>query len=816
MSALSETSDHGDLNAVNNHHNQSIGPDESNTTANSLDELAAEFAEGGRLNLAIDSANRAIQIRRALAQDNSFESKSNLANSLHSLSTYLAEAQRWDDAVEVIEQSIHIRRKLADDSRHVSVRGALASSLHRMGSYVNNLGYYNLSLQALQEAVSIRRQLVDLDVPKYHLQEADLAASLHSLASTFSSLDRLDEAVKVMEEAVQRHRRVSKSAEAAPLVSAGEIQSTIFKCKDDLAECLHDLAVYLSRQEQFQHALFACQEAIVIRRSLLRSRLASPHAHNPINSAMSASTVFPSDPNFNLSSDPQLLSLYTNLASSLDNASIYHCTSGRLDAAIDSIQQTIDIRRRLASSIDPNSGLFYFRLGQLGNSLYRLSTYLANLECWKDSLGAIQEVVDIRRRLVTVNDASSSTPGQYSTCTSKPDLVNLSRSLFDLATCLAQLEDYAEAAEIMEECVRVNRRVVLLLLSSSEPEADLELPGAEADLASSSRLLSIYQGEVGKVEDAIINLEDAIEIYRRQVPAAGAALSNDATTEVKALRHLAESLKEFASFLGRVGRYPEAVAAGEEAASNYRRLIPPNRTLATRVSPAEATLASTLHLLADDLSKLSRCHDAISVIQQAIDIRHRQVSEISYVQDDADDTASTLQMDLSSSIHNLAIYYSVIGRYDDAIGTMRQAVDIRRRLVMFHDSATADEFEGGLLDSLLNLADCYHRRFTDAGRDDSAHPPLGVSAAQEAVDVSRGLLADVVAENEDEDNKKANAAPRPTVDLEAQLARALYQLAVGLGARAKVEAEHSNGKVWRSRSLVAVKEAVAIYGRLKV
>ena len=125
------------------------------------------------------------------------------------------------------------------------------------------------------------------------------------------------------------------------------------------------------------------------------------------------------------------------------------------------------------------------------------------------------------------------------------------------------------------------------------------------DLASALSNLSVALGELGRREEALDAIQEAVEIRRGLVTAEGSALAPD----------LASALNNLSVALGELGRREEALDAIEEAAATYR-------DLATG-SPAMFgdDLAASLNNLFVALSGLGRSEDALAVAEEAVAIR---------------------------------------------------------------------------------------------------------------------------------------------------------------------------------------------------
>jgi len=175
-----------------------------------------------------------------------------------------------------------------------------------------------------------------------------------------------------------------------------------------------------------------------------------------------------------------------------------------------------------------------------------------------------------------------------------PRLPDLATSLNNLSNRLGELGRREQALAAIEEAVAIRRR-----LAEARPDAFLP------DLASSLNNLSIRLGELGRREQALAAIEEAVASYRRLAEARPDAF----------LPNLAMSLNTLSNRLGELGRREQALAAIEEAVAIHRRLAE------ARPDAFLPNLASSLNNLSNRLGELGRREQALAASEEAARLR---------------------------------------------------------------------------------------------------------------------------------------------------------------------------------------------------
>ena len=310
----------------------------------------------------------------------------------------------------------------------------------------------------------------------------------------------------------------------------------------------------------------------------------------------------------------------------------------------------------------------------------------------------------------------------------QPDAANrLAGSLTDLTVRLGRLGRLEDALAAIEEAVTIRRE-----LAAARPDT------FRPDLATSLNSLCAVLSDLGRAEHALAAIEEAVTIYREQAAARPDAFRPD----------VARSLNSLSIVLSNLGRPEDALAAIKEAVTIRRELAAarPDR------------LARSLTNLSGILGDLGRAEDALAGIEEAITIYR----DLATARPDA------FRPELAGSLNNLSTVLSDLGRAEDALTAIEEAITIYRELA----AARPDAFRPDLAAALNSLGFILAR----LGRAEDA-----LTAIREAVTIYREL-----------------AAARPDA-FRPSLARSLTNLSLRLSALGRAE-----------DALTAIKEAVTI------
>ncbi|MGW6932823.1 tetratricopeptide repeat protein [Lentzea sp. NPDC054927] len=315
------------------------------------------------------------------------------------------------------------------------------------------------------------------------------------------------------------------------------------------------------------------------------------------------------------------------------------------------------------------------------------------------------------------------------------DRSDLAMGLNNLSVRLGELGRREEGLAAINEAVEVYRRL-------AEQRPDAFLP----DLAMGLNNLSVDLGALGRQKEGLAAINEAVEVYRRLAEQRPDAFLPD----------LAMGLNNLSIPLGALGRQKEGLAAINEAVEVYRRLAE------QRPDAFLPDLATSLNNLSSRLGELKRREEGLAAINEAVEIRRRL----------AEQRPDAFLPDLAAGLNNLSIRLGELGRWEEGLAAINEAVEVYRRLAEQRPEAFLPNLAMGLNNLSIRLGELERRE-------------EGLAAINEAVEIRRRL-----------------AEQRPDAFL-PDLAAGLNNLSILLG-----ELER------REEGLAAINEAVGIRRRL--
>ena len=237
-------------------------------------------------------------------------------------------------------------------------------------------------------------------------------------------------------------------------------------------------------------------------------------------------------------------------------------------------------------------------------------------------------------------------------------------------------------------------------------------PAFLGELAGSLTNLGNFYSDLGRRQEALAPTEEAVRIFREQ-----------AKTNPAFQGYLAGSLNNLGNRYSELGRRQEALAPTEEAVKIRRELAKTN----PGVLP---NLADSLSNLGQHYSNLGRRQEALAPTEEAVKIRRN----LAY-------TNPSVLVYLVTPLINLGGFYSDLGRHQEALAPMEEAVKITRALVKFKSrEVDMPDMPPALATSLNNLGVIY----SGLGRRQEALAPT-----EEAVKIQRELAKTNLAYQED-------------------------------------------------------------------
>ncbi|KAJ3478000.1 hypothetical protein NLI96_g10066 [Meripilus lineatus] len=287
----------------------------------------------------------------------------------------------------------------------------------------------------------------------------------------------------------------------------------------------------------------------------------------------------------------------------------------------------------------------------MATALNNFSNRLRGAGQLEDALHEMEEAVRMRRTLCHGDDLTE----VWS---------DLAISLGNLSECQRRLGDVEGAHLSAKEAVQIHR-------SKGSDSSQ----GPSAELASNLLMLSIVQQSLGRIEDALVTIQECIEMQE--------VLAEQDAMQIPAL---ANTLNSLYVRLSDLGRHDEALVAIQRAVS-MREVLAHDRPAAFN-----QYLATSLNNLYVCLSDLGRHEEALVAIQRAV-----SMGEVL-----AHDRPAAFNQDLAGSLFNLSRQYSQLNRHEDALEPAERSLALYRELVKTRPLV----FKKEVIRGLLHLSNC--------------------------------------------------------------------------------------------------------------
>ncbi|TFK21907.1 TPR-like protein [Coprinopsis marcescibilis] len=661
-----------------------------------LNNYAVWLCRLGRNDDALRIGHEAVAARRHLVSAHSKSYEAHLASSLFNLARYFALLQRTDESISPLLEALAILRRQSDPA----YQSLIADALHHYALYLHLLCKYEQALEPAHEAVAMWFRLAEQDQAD---SEYRLAWSLYRLSKCYWSLKQYDDAISVVQQSIELQRHViNNSSDSLPF--QGLLARSLFHC----ARCLSD-------RNRNWYALEPGLEAMCIYRSLVQvaeapeeytrsyadsiSRLAQDLSYchrQPAIQLLERLLIYKSR---RLSTkDPKTYE--PTLGDCLFRQALSFSIFGYYSSAVEVLEQTIPLRRRCAKN-DPTS-----YEPALAETLHQYALDLSRMGRSEDAIEPETEAVEIYRRLAEVdaptyevdlgwaynnlscylsacNRHPEAIPYAESTCEIRRQIsrrkpqdqlshASLREAMENYAIYLSNVGRYKEAIELDKEGVDICRTLTAMNPDRFEPSLANTLYTLAFDLNCDDR-----------DEEAVVPVKESIDIRRRLA----------AKDYYGYIEPLADALNQYAWSLTHCrGRVHESLEPAEECVSIQRKLLEEFPPTADRIR----NLANSLDTAAHSLSLLERCEEALPLIEEAIGLYPQMISGGNV--EAFDHVGSALHQTYGKVLRKM-------GRDADALGPLREAVKIYRRLVDASHSGRYDarlEECVGLLEGLAN------------------------------------------------------------------------------------------------------------------
>ncbi|KAJ7641243.1 hypothetical protein FB45DRAFT_354053 [Roridomyces roridus] len=326
------------------------------------------------------------------------------------------------------------------------------------------------------------------------------------------------------------------------LLSGTRLRVTARK-REKLAICLELVSTYHRALDRTETAMEATKESIFLRRDLADEY--SDESHGDLQRSL------------NVISFLRCLKLLSDDLRALD----------RLPEALPVAQERVQVSRELAAS-EPEA--FNATLGQ---SLCHLSFVFRDLGRYEDSCSAVGEAAELQSGLATGDRAMQA---------------DLATSLHHMAFSLRDVAQFAESLDAAQNAVGIRRTLAVSAKSDK----------ANALVAHSLNGLSLALKALGRNEDAVASVQEAVSIQRRLIE----------KDDAKFKPGLPALLNTLSYHLYAIGQPENALTAIDEAITMQQQL---NDTSTVNYNP------NILDTRANVLCTLGRYEDALHTISEA-------------------------------------------------------------------------------------------------------------------------------------------------------------------------------------------------------
>ncbi|MEU6245991.1 tetratricopeptide repeat protein [Glycomyces sp. NPDC047010] len=211
---------------------------------------ASWLGNDGQHNLAVDAAQQAVAIFRALAEDNRQNYLSEWANSVNSLAIAYHNTNRDSEALTEIRLAVSLYEELVELDRSSHLEG-FAMTKSNLSNALGEIGEHDEALLLAEQAFALFTELSEGSECSY---QDDIAMTMNNLANVLFRSNRVDESVELMRSAVSIYEELVSNDRIGYLA--------------DLAMSLYNLAENLVGAGEYSDAFESAERSIDLYREL--------------------------------------------------------------------------------------------------------------------------------------------------------------------------------------------------------------------------------------------------------------------------------------------------------------------------------------------------------------------------------------------------------------------------------------------------------------------------------------------------------------------------------------------------------------------
>jgi tetratricopeptide (TPR) repeat protein len=493
--------------------------------AHLLHNLGSELTNNNQYDKAEAANQKALEIRKRLAQANPEHYEPDVAMTQNNLGNMYADLNAYDKAEEAYNEALEIYQRLAQaNPEHYEPKMAMIQN--NLGLIYADLNAYDKAEEACKEALKIYQRLAQANPERYELF---VAATQNNLGLMYTDLNAYDKAKEAYKEALEIYQRLTQA-------NPKRYEPFVATTQNNLGNMYADLNAYDKAEEAYK-------EALEIRKRLAQ---ANPERYEPdvamiqnnlgliyadLNAYDKAEEAYKEALEIRkrlAQANPERYE--PDVATTQNNLGLIYADLNAYDKAEEAYKEALEIRKRLAQAnperyepfvamIQNNLGNMYAdlnaydkakeacnealeiyqRLVQANPDRYEpfvaatqnnLGNMYADLNAYDKAETAYKEALEIYQRLVQAN------PERY-----EPYVATTQNNLGNM---YADLNAYDKAEAAYKEALEIRKR-----LAQANPER------YEPDVAMTQNNLGIMYSSIGKTEKAMPFLDQSLSIYQK-------------------------------------------------------------------------------------------------------------------------------------------------------------------------------------------------------------------------------------------------------------------------------------------------------------